>query len=308
MVAAAAVGVRHPAMGRTMLVNTMRIASARAMSTTAARLKVLPVGSASRCAMRHSRSNFPVRNLHNSPPRRSTGVKATTESDPSKVLATYQGPLARTFTRLKLFSLGSLGLASVLTPVLLLAPGEISLAGRIGLCVTALATSGISTALIAWIGTPYVGSMRLLSLPPSQPRNTPSPDVEGKVVMELNTTSWRLKPTRTLVYEPTFLRPTSRPFAAWEITNNPPPLLLKTGQDTLTKKIAETFDLNSGKSLGSWFVKYSNQTQTKSTQQTEHGEKVQQCKATGKVQVQGKPTRYFNVHEELLGQDWQVLS
>ncbi|SPO21526.1 uncharacterized protein UTRI_01013_B [Ustilago trichophora] len=285
-----------------MLANTMRIASARAMSTTAARLKVLPVGSPSRSAMRRSRGTFGVRELHTSPRcRSSTGVKASVESEPSKVLATYQGPLARTFTRLKLFSLGSLGLASVLTPVLLLAPGEISLAGRIGLCVTALATSGISTALIAWIGTPYVGSMRLLS--PSD-STTPS-DTDGKVVMELNTTSWKLKPTRTLVYEPTFLRPTSRPFAAWEITNNPPPLILKSGQDSVTKKIAETFDVNSGKSLGSWIVKYSSQTQTKSTQQD--SDVQDQWKATGKVEVQGNPTRYFNVHEELLGQDWQVL-
>ncbi|SPO22335.1 uncharacterized protein UTRI_01013 [Ustilago trichophora] len=293
-----------------MLVNTMRIASARAMSTTAARLKVLPVGSASRCAaMRDSRSNFRVRNLHNSSSRRSNCVKATTENDASKVLATYEGPLARTFTRLKLFSLGSLGLASVLTPVLLLAPGEISLAGRIGLCVTALATSGISTALIAWIGTPYVGCMRLVTLPSTDASTTlSSTDVEGKVVMELNTISWRLEPTRTLVYEPTFLRPTSRPFAAWEITNNPPPLVLKKGQDTLTKKIAESFDVKSGKSLGSWIVKYSNQTQTNSTQQSQHGQETHQWKAVGKVQVLGKPTRYFNVHEELLGQDWQVLS
>ena len=77
----------------------------------------------------------------------------------TRVLATYEGPLSATFRRLKLFSLGSLALASVLTPVLLLAPGEISMAGRVGLCITALATSGVSTALIAWIGTPYVGTM-----------------------------------------------------------------------------------------------------------------------------------------------------
>ena len=204
-------------------------------------------------------------------------------TEPPTVLATYDGPLARTFTRLKLFSLGSLGLASLLTPVLLLAPGEISLAGRIGLSITALATSGVSTALIAWIGTPYVGSMRLL------PHN----------VMEINTVSWRLRPQQTLVYDPTLLRPTSRPFAAWELTNVAPPLALASAADhVVDKKVAETFDVKTGKSLGKWIVKYDTQTKTKVG-----GE----CKAVGKVVVQGKPTRYFNVHEELLGDDWQVL-
>lgn len=211
------------------------------------------------------------------------------------MLATYEGPLARTFTRLKLFSLGSLGMASVLTPVLLLAPGEISLAGRIGLCITALATSGVSTVLIAWIGTPYVGTMRLLQRPHQQ-----------QPVMELNTVSWRLKPQRTLVYEPTFLRPTSRPFAAWEITNNPPAMKIGAEDAVVEKKIAETFDVKTGDSLGSWLVTYSPETKTKDVEGKGGAEKVE-WKAVGKVQVRGKPTRYFNVHEELLDEDWQVL-
>ncbi|KAJ1034557.1 hypothetical protein NDA18_001413 [Ustilago nuda] len=220
-----------------------------------------------------------------------------------KALATYTGPLASTFTRLKLFSLGSLGLATVLTPILLLAPGEISLAGRVGLCITALATSGVSTALIAWIGTPYVGTMRLL-----QPSGTRSlgeirKEEDEKVVMELNTVSWRLKRQKTLVYEPHFLRPTSRPFASWEITNSPPPLALSQAEGKeVVKKVAETFDWKTGASLGVWSVKY-----TRQAQQKGQGEAAEPYKMVAKTEVAGKPNRYFNVHEELLGQDWQVL-
>lgn len=293
MVAAAAVGVRS-GVGRTMLHTTMRIASARAMSTTAARAKPSP--SAPRAFLRLARpTHSSVRTFSTTTIRRAAraGAGGRGAVETGTELAKYEGPLGRTFSRLKLFSLSSLGVASVLTPVLLLAPGEISLAGRIGLCVTALATSGVSTALIAWIGTPYVNTMRLLS--PSSPGTASKED--AKVVMELNTVSWRLKPQRTLVYEPTFLRPTSRPFAAWEITNAAPPLPLPLpdGQETVVKKIAETFDVKSGASLGSYSVTYS------SAHQDAQG------RAVGSVQVQGKPTRYFNVHEELLDESWQVL-
>ncbi|KAF6767315.1 hypothetical protein PSEUBRA_003939 [Kalmanozyma brasiliensis GHG001] len=237
----------------------------RALSTTVPRLNSTPPSTAS-----------------TAPTAPTPAVAAAPEG--SSVLATYEGPLARTFTRLKLFSLGSLGLASILTPILLLAPGEISLAGRVGLSITALATSGVSTALIAWIGTPYVGSMRLLKR-------------DGKVGMELNTVSWRLRPQRTLVYEPTFLRPTSRPFAAWEIANSAPTVTLGQGE-SVEKLVAETFDVKSGASLGKWIAKWDGSARSKDGEE---------WKAVGRVEVKGRPTRYFNVHEELLGDDWQVL-
>ncbi|PWZ03359.1 hypothetical protein BCV70DRAFT_204149 [Testicularia cyperi] len=227
---------------------------------------------------------------------------ASSASGAETALASYEGPLARTFTRLKVFSLASLGMASVLTPVLLLAPGEISMAGRIGLCITALATSGVSTALIAWIGTPYVGTMRLLASQASSGKDSKAAnhaDAEDTgVVLELNTVSWRLRPQRTLVYDATMLRPTSRPFAAWELTNSPPSITLPEDQEEATKLVAETFDVKSGNSIGKWLVKYSSQTQEK---------QGDTWKAKGVSQIIGKPTRYFNVHEELLGEDWQVL-
>lgn len=236
-------------------------------------------------------------------PSSSPSPPAAAAFDGEQPLATYSGPLANTFTRLKLFSLGSLGLASILTPVLLLAPGEISMAGRVGLSITALATSGVSTALIAWIGTPYVGSMRLLPTSTSTSASATSPSPKN-MALELNTVSWRLKPQRTIVYEPTFLRPTSRPFAAWEITNSPPPLEVPTtqpeeGEGEVMRKVAETFDVKSAKSLGCWMIKYNTQAKTKGQDGV--------WRTQGKVHVEGKPTRYFNVHEELLGEDWQVL-
>lgn len=214
-----------------------------------------------------------------------SATSTSTSKPQQQELARYQGPLARTFTRLKIFSLASLGLASVLTPVLLLAPGEISMAGRIGLVVTALATSGVSTCLIAWIGTPYVGTMRLLAGPPGNVA-----DPTGVPCIELNTVSWRLQPRTTLVYDPTMIRPTSRPFATWELTNTPTPRVPTTADDKeaiMTRVVAETFDAKTGNSIGKWLVKYSG--------------------STAQPQTIGKPTRYFNVHEELLGDDWQVL-
>lgn len=301
---ASAVCMRHPAVGRrTVLAPTLKLASGsvftRATTPQLTPLRLLHASSqpslrSSNLGVRAFTTSFnPNNQTRSASPASPSSLTSSATTRSAKVLATYEGPLARTFTRLKLFSLASLGLASVLTPVLLLAPGEISLAGRVGLCITALATSAVSTALIAWIGTPYVGSMRLLS-----PSTSTSASATENVVMELNTVSWRLRPQRTLVYEPTFLRPTSRPFAAWEISNNPPPLSLPTQHQQLDKKIAETFDVKTGASLGSWSVTYSAQTQTNDAQPS---------KALGKVQVQGKPTRYFNVHEELLDEHWQVL-
>ncbi|SJX61432.1 uncharacterized protein SRS1_10492 [Sporisorium reilianum f. sp. reilianum] len=273
--------VAAAAVRRTMMASTVRVGvrSARPMATSS--LRVSPVG-AQRSLVPGTRSYLGIRTLTSTPISR---TPTSSPTPPDQVLATYEGPLARTFTRLKLFSLGSLGMASVLTPVLLLAPGDISLAGRIGLCVTALATSGVSTALIAWIGTPYVGTMRLLRPQPT------------RVAMELTTVSWRLKPQRTLVYEPSFLRPTSRPFAVWEISNSAP--AVEVGGEAVENVVAETFDVKTGASLGRWIVRYDPEAKTKG----EDGV----WKAVGTVQVQGRPTRYFNVHEELLDEDWQVL-
>ncbi|SNX82732.1 uncharacterized protein MEPE_01438 [Melanopsichium pennsylvanicum] len=338
IVAAAAVAMRHPAAGRSMLHTTMRIASARALSTSTARATPAPRLSSPRsllCLAYHGQRLSSVRNVsssassHSGNTKESIRVSEKAMGTQGQVIASYQGPLAKTFTRLKLFSLTSLGLASVLTPVLLLAPGEISLVGRIGLCMTALVTSGVSTALIAWIGTPYVGSMRLLKTSASfipfygdqqveenhnqlSSSSSSSSLQRDAVIMEINTISWRLQSRKTLIYQPTFLRPTSRPFAAWEITNSPPPLTLdpstaRIDQEFVIRKVvAETFDVKSGSKLGSWIVKYNTNTFTNSNHDL-HGDVDGSYKLQGNMETIGKPIRYFNVHEELLGQDWHVL-
>lgn len=114
----------------------------------------------------------------------------------------YKGPLSATFRNLKLFSLTSLSLASALTPFIFLIEAPLTLSARLALAATALTTSISSTALIAWCGKPYVISMR--RAPES---NT----------IELTTTDIFLRERRTIVLDPRFFQPTSRPFATWEI-------------------------------------------------------------------------------------------
>ncbi|SPO35366.1 uncharacterized protein PSFLO_00837 [Pseudozyma flocculosa] len=284
----------------------------RCVSTGSRARSALPAATVN--ALRHAGSRHPTLsqvarqprphtlarfNSTSSPQSPKTPANAKVE-DPSNALAHYQGPLAGTFTRLKLFSLGSLALAGTLTPILLLAPGEVSMAGRIGLCLTALSTSGVSTALIAWIGQPYAGRMQLLA-----------GDKGASPRIRIETVSWTLRPQVTTVFEPGFLRATSRPFATWEITNSPPPLALE-GSDAdagseaaaaaaaaaVTKVVSETVDVKTGKVVGRWVVKYDASTRTKAGD----GWKME-----GRCEVEGKPSRYFNVHEELLDDEWRVL-
>lgn len=202
-----------------------------------------------------------------------TEVPVEERSDPS-LLASYSAPLAKTFFRLKLFSLGSLALSSALCPALLLAPGEIGLGGRLGLCAVALATSGASTTLIAWIGKPYVGQMRLLTpkaaktarerdsaegAGPPEASFAAAVDEKPRPAIEAVTTNWRLRLLRTTIYEPSLLRGTSRPFATWELAAQPParPLPRTQGEPSssaattpLAKLVATTRDAKSGALVG----------------------------------------------------------
>ncbi len=237
----------------------------------------------------------------------STSSSTSTPSPP-----TYHGPLVRTFARLKLFSLGSLLLATGMCPVLLLAPGQVGLGGRVGLCLTALATSGVSTAIIAWIGGPYVGRMTLAQPPPqSQAQAQAQVQVQaGTAQLVAETLSWRLRPIRTTIYEPSFLRGTSRPFATWELATSAPlsaELLQRASapsssgaaapnEGTKTLLVAESVDVRSGKVLGRWLADL----QDSAAAAAGEGKTVQ-CKS------EGKPVRHFNVHDELLGEEWQIL-
>jgi hypothetical protein len=237
---------------------------------------------------------------------------------PTSILASYKAPLAKTFIRLKMFSLGSLTLVSALCPVLMLAPSSIGLAGRIGLCITALATSGASTALIAWIGKPYVSEMQLLSGQYTREqlvRDLPEGDAElhalaktrsDKPAIQVLTTNWRLEKLQTTIYEPGLIRPTSRPFATWELPITPPSLAMSPGkhsqeaqqQQTLTKLVAVTRSAKSGKVVGRWWARWSRDTLTKG----EDG-----WKSDGQCREEGKVLRHFSIHEDLLNEDWQVL-
>lgn len=218
----------------------------------------------------------------------------------SPILAEYTGPMAKTFYRLKLFSMGSLLLASTMTPFFLLAPAEgVGLVGRLGLCATALGTSGVSTAIVAWIAGPYVGRMSLRQ----DPQNA------AKTLIEANTLTWRLRPLQTTIFEPSFIRPTSRPFASWELPLEPgagtialPSATQPDGQAQQRLLVAETKDLKSGRIVGKWWAEAVPGTSSKSASAESGFQQEVRCVA------EGRPATHFQVHEELLGDDWRILS
>ncbi|CAO1625805.1 unnamed protein product [Parajaminaea phylloscopi] len=204
--------------------------------------------------------------------------------------------MASTFFRLKMFSMGSLVLASAFTPVFLLAPAELGMSGRVGLALTALATSGVSTGIVGWIGSPYVGRMTL-EAQPDAPLGPPA--------IVANTLTWRLKPLQTTIYEPSLIRPTSRPFANWELPQNPGAgTVLSSIQDSSDEVqkvlVAETRNLKTGSLVGQWWA----ETVPGAKSAPANGGKfAQDVRCVGV----GKPVRHFQVHEELLGEDWRIL-
>lgn len=225
------------------------------------------------------------------------------EVNEDDVLADYKAPLAKTFYRLKLFSLSSLCAAIGLTPALLFAPAEVGLAGRVGLCATALATSGASTAIFAWIGKPYVGGMRLLTegatgaMHSKDAKDAALPVSDSMARLELHksspaiealTTDWRLRKLRTIIYEPSLIRPTSRPLATWELALTPP--ANEDGQHfPITKLVAATHLAKTGQLIGRQWVTWP------------------QKSVPGRSTVQGNLVRHFTIHEELLDEKWKIL-
>jgi hypothetical protein len=227
----------------------------RAVSSSAASLSTIPVADAAR------NSNDP-------------------NDDPSVI---YVGPLTQTFRRLKIFSLSSLALASSLSPLIFIVESSLPSAARAALATTALATSGVSTALVAWCGRPYVTTMRRLTSPPTpstapvtvtansttayttsaassqkhehQPQQmTHSHNENAPAGIELTTLTLTLAPRATRVYDPAFLGDTSRAFARWELARSvqlPPEDAggVRPGEET----VAETLDA-AGNVLGRWIV------------------------------------------------------
>jgi hypothetical protein len=154
-----------------------------------------------------------------------------------------------------------MGLATTISPFIVLLESNLPMSARYMLAVTAVATSGISTALIAWISRPYVSTLRRGTGP------------KGQETLELTTTSLFLKPEVTKVcslylsvcfvpvtqfirkvYRPEFLVDTKRAFAKWELakevilpSNGPVP----SGEEL----VAETLTTD-GRAIGRWIVQW----------------------------------------------------
>jgi hypothetical protein len=202
----------------------------------------------------------------------------------------YVGPLTQTFRRLKIFSLSSLALASTLSPFIFVIESCLPSTARAALATTALATSGASTALVAWCGRPYVTTLRSLSTP-----STPSPSITPNNTsatsetqqqqpthshnenvpagIELTTLTLTLSPLTTRVYDPVFLNDTTRAFARWELARSVqlPPEDAVGVRPGAEETVAETLD-GSGNVLGRWIVTWG-----------ENGEGA--CRAEGRVET-----------------------
>ncbi|KAI0343695.1 hypothetical protein BDW22DRAFT_1328831 [Trametopsis cervina] len=170
----------------------------------------------------------------------------------------YLGPLTSTFRRLKLFSLGSLALTSIMTPFLFLVEtaSAVPLVGRLALAGTVLVTSSVSTAVVGWLGKPYVTKLRWI---PAE--TTDGPSGKQALIAELTTVTLTLKERITRVYDTAFLVPTNRPMAKWELAEGfklpakEAEAEAKAGNLPREETIAETLD-KEGNVLGRWIVKW----------------------------------------------------
>jgi hypothetical protein len=205
---------------------------------------------------------------------------ARPSSDYDDPTVIYVGPLTQTFRRLKIFSLSSLALAGTLSPFIFIVESSLPSTARVALAATALATSGVSTALVSWCGKPYVTTLRRLSSPTptqqqqqEQQHTTHSHNENAPAGIELTTLTLALKPRTTRVYDPAFLGDTTRAFARWELAQSvllPPEdaVAVRPGEE---ETVAETLD-STGKVLGWWIVTWG-----------ENGEGS--CRAEGHVQT-----------------------
>jgi len=139
---------------------------------------------------------------------------------------------------------------------------------RVALASTALLTSGVSTALVGWCGSPYVASMR-----------TVGEGTAGAQGIQMKTFSLTLRPRYTTVYDTAFLTEAKRPFAKWELAENV--TLPEAAQGAGEETVAETADAK-GTVVGRWIVTW------------DASGLSGRCRAEGRVQ------KYFNVHEDLL--------
>ena len=120
-----------------------------------------------------------------------------------------------------------------------------------------MTTSGVSTALVAWCGSPYVTKLQR---------------AENDHALQMTTLTLGLHERITSVYDTSFLKETSRPFAKWELADRVT-LEGKEQQQRVVagtqETVAETTDAKGGL-VGSWVVTWG-----------ENGEGA--CKQVGKV-------------------------
>jgi len=114
-------------------------------------------------------------------------VSPNSSTDTSEAI--YHGPLAPTIMRLKQFSLTSLSLSFIMSPLIFIIESNLPGFARAALAATAIGTSGISTALVSWAARPYVTTLRRLD-----------PSVDGVKGLEMTTLTWTLQPRITRVH------------------------------------------------------------------------------------------------------------
>jgi hypothetical protein len=150
----------------------------------------------------------------------------------------YSGPLTTTFRRLKIFSLSSCGLTVAFIPFLLTLESSLPFIAQATLSGTVLASTFVSTALVGWTAGPYVTTMRRTA------------DGAG---LQMSTASMLLRPRATTVYDPAFLAPSRRPFAAWQLA---PSVRMPASNAPIAgseETVAETRD-EKGEVIGRWIV------------------------------------------------------
>lgn len=220
----------------------------------------------------HVRSAVPFSRHFSRSSRRQTNEEPLTSNSrsagpPVSPTIVYNGPLARTFRSLKIFSLSSFGLATALTPFMFIIDTSLPFVARCALAATAMGTSGVSTGLVGWCGQPYVATIR--TLPGAKVDGAADPAPAEGIQLETFTLTLRLRYTN--VYDFAFLTETRRPFAKWELAENVQ--LQRTAQDDVPPEetVAETIDAR-GTVIGRWIVSW-NENRTEGT-----------CRAEGKVQ------------------------
>lgn len=179
--------------------------------------------------------------------RKNLSTKADEPKDSSSpVLLEYKGLYADSYKKLKAFSLSSLALATMVTPIMFLIESSIPVGGKAVLGITAMSTSSISTALIAWAGSSYVTQLQV---------------DEGGRRLQFTTTTMLLRNIKTVVYDPMFLEPAEEYFIKVRLRNSiriPMAEVERQGMklsDGQEETVAESLD-SRGDVKGWWAVKW----------------------------------------------------